>query len=101
MPGNHFVPVILNYKASIILAVHAFVQGHMPCFWENLRVASPEAVATFVQVTEWRNIAKTTVWFSSKMEKFMIQMTWPDDGVLDDVWVKVSVLEVGQEAVHA
>lgn len=21
----------------------------------------------------------------------MIQMTWPDDGVLDDVWVKVSV----------
>eukprot|EP00904_Undaria_pinnatifida_P012671 jgi/Undpi1/8534/HiC_scaffold_25.g11001.m1 len=40
------------------------------------------------KVTEWRNIAKTTVWFSSKMEKFMIQMTWPDDGVLDDVWVK-------------
>lgn len=21
----------------------------------------------------------------------MIQMTWPDDGVLDDVWVKVSL----------
>ncbi|CAM9321975.1 unnamed protein product, partial [Hapterophycus canaliculatus] len=40
------------------------------------------------QVTEWRNIAKTTVWFSSKMEKFMIQMTWPDDGVLDDTWLK-------------
>lgn len=43
------------------------------------------------QVTEWRNIAKTTVWFSSKMEKFMIQMTWPDDGLLDDTWLKVSV----------
>lgn len=40
------------------------------------------------KVTEWRNIAKTTVWFSSKMEKFMIQMTWPDDGALDDAWVK-------------
>lgn len=26
------------------------------------------------------------------MEKFMIQMTWPDDGVLDDVWVKVGAL---------
>lgn len=50
------------------------------------------------QVTEWRNIAKTTVWFSSKMEKFMIQMTWPDDGVLDDVWVKASDFTVGLEA---
>ncbi|CAM9379904.1 unnamed protein product, partial [Pylaiella littoralis] len=40
------------------------------------------------KVTEWRNIAKTTVWFSSKMEKFMIQMTWPDGGALDDAWVK-------------
>ncbi|CAM9433152.1 unnamed protein product [Ascophyllum nodosum] len=40
------------------------------------------------KMTEWKNIAKTTVWFSSKMEKFMIQMTWPDDGLLDDVWVK-------------
>lgn len=69
----------------------------MPRFWENRRVASPEAVASSVQVTEWRNIAKTTVWFSSKMEKFMIQMTWPDDGVLDDVWVKASALAVGQE----
>ena len=100
MSDNEFVRVILNCKTSIILAVHAFVQGPLPCFWENLRVASPGAVATSVQVTEWRNIAKTTVWFSSKMEKFMIQMTWPDDGVLDDVWVKVSVLAVGQEAVH-
>lgn len=44
-----------------------------------------------VQMTEWRNIAKTTVWFSSTMEKAMIQMTWPDDNVLDDIWVKVRV----------
>lgn len=41
------------------------------------------------QMIEWKKIAKTTVWFSSKMEKFMIQMTWPDDSLLDDVWVKV------------
>lgn len=83
-----------------MLAVHDFTQGSKSCFRESRRVASPEAVATSVQVTEWRNIAKTTVWFSSKMEKFMIQMTWPDDGVLDDVWVKASVLAVGQEGVH-
>lgn len=25
------------------------------------------------------------------MEKAMIQMTWPDDNVLDDIWVKVRV----------
>lgn len=79
--------------------MHAFAHGPTGCFWENRRVTSPEAVATSPQVTEWRNIAKTTVWFSSKMEKFMIQMTWPDDGVLDDVWVKASDFTVGQEAV--
>lgn len=63
--------------------------GYATCIYLNYY--RDESGYFHAQVTEWRNIAKTTVWFSSKMEKFMIQMTWPDDGVLDDVWVKVSV----------
>lgn len=58
---------------------------------EYMALSFPCAPRADLQMTEWRNIAKTTVWFSSKMEKFMIQMTWPDDGVLDDIWVKVCI----------
>lgn len=65
-------------KPSMLAGIAATVKGRAAAMQEDAKG----------KMTEWRNIAKTTVWFSSKMEKFMIQMTWPDDGVLDDIWVK-------------
>ncbi|CAM9163871.1 unnamed protein product, partial [Ectocarpus fasciculatus] len=65
-------------KSSMLSGLAATMKGKAASMQEDAKG----------KVTEWRNIAKTTVWFSSKMEKFMIQMTWPDDGALDDAWVK-------------
>eukprot|EP00752_Nemacystus_decipiens_P008003 g7150.t1 len=73
------VPIRRNPpKNSMLAGLAATVKGKAASMQEDAKG----------KVTEWRNIAKTTVWFSSKMEKFMIQMTWPDDGALDDAWVK-------------
>ncbi|CAM9265515.1 unnamed protein product [Sphacelaria rigidula] len=65
-------------KPSMLSGIAATVKGRAAAMQEDAKG----------KMTEWRNIAKTTVWFSSTMEKAMIQMTWPDDNVLDDIWVK-------------